>query len=174
MNEQCREREQVKKNVALCKELLKAAERGETERVKELMQCEGVDVHHAEARWGVPKTALVLACQEGHLEVVCAILEHGGEEEEELEKALCGAVWGGHVKVVKLLLERGVDAAVSQNSALRWAAQFGHSEVVELLLKDPRVDPAAQDNYAVRQAARNGHVDALMLLLCDCRVDGTF
>jgi hypothetical protein len=49
----------------LGRELLRAAEKGDVERVRELLQCEGVDVRHHEQRdWrGDPKTVLVVACE---------------------------------------------------------------------------------------------------------------
>src|SRR5690242_10679308 len=56
-------------DLELSKDLVGAAERGETERVRELLCTEGVDVHHAEGRcWPWKKTALFAASVEGHLE----------------------------------------------------------------------------------------------------------
>ena len=89
-------------------ELLRAAEEGDVESVRELLQCEGVDVrYHDEERWGVPKTALVVACEDAHVEVARLLLEHGGETKQELEGAFCFAAMDGHLEVVKMLVERG-------------------------------------------------------------------
>ena len=93
----------------LGRDLLRAAEEGDVERVRELLQCDGVNVHYHEEwdDWGVPKTALFVACERGHVEVARLLLEHGGETKEELEGALCWAADGGHSEVVKMLRERG-------------------------------------------------------------------
>src|SRR5690242_18079327 len=84
----------------LCMQLLRASERGEAERVKELLLIDGVDVHFRERDdWLGPKTALRLACEKGHTNVVCVLLEHGGETQGELESAFLGAVREGRVEV---------------------------------------------------------------------------
>ena len=65
-NEKGGEEGGTKKNAEeLGRELLRAAEEGDVERVRELLQCEGVDVrYHVERDLrGVPKTALVVACE---------------------------------------------------------------------------------------------------------------
>src|SRR5690348_10000516 len=73
-------------NKDLCKELVEAAERGETERVRELLRMEGVDVRHAEGEyWAWKKTALLVACVGGHLETARVILEYGGQTQKELK-----------------------------------------------------------------------------------------
>src|SRR5689334_22573352 len=108
------------------KKLVEAAERGETERVRELLRMEGVDVHHAVGRvWAWNKTPLLAACVGGHLETARVILEYGGETQKELEDAFLAAAKG----------------SVRDNSAVGVAAQFGRCEVLEVLLRDPRVDP---------------------------------
>jgi hypothetical protein len=94
----------------LGRELLRAAEDGEVERVRELLQCEGVDVHYYEGRdfvLGVPRTALVVACEGGNAELARLLLEHGGETKQELEGAFWRAARDGHAELVKMLMERG-------------------------------------------------------------------
>jgi hypothetical protein len=156
----------------LGKELLKAAKDGEVESVRELLQCEGVNVRYHEELWdGAPITALVVACERGHVEIARLLLEHGGETRQELEGAFWRAARDGHAELVKMLMERGADASARDNNAVRWAARNGHVNVVKLLLQDKRVNPAAQENYAVNWTARNGHCDVLEVLLADPRVD---
>ena len=158
----------------LGRELLRAAEKGDVGRVVELLQCEGVDVGFQDGMWwGVPKTALVVACERGDMVVARVLLNHGGLTKEELEAALYLAAWEGHVELVKMLMERGADPSVHENWPVCLAAQNGHIEVVKLLLQDERVDPADVDNCAVHLAALKGHCDVLELLLADPRVDGT-
>jgi hypothetical protein len=92
----------------LGRELLRAAEKGDVERVRELLQCEGVNVRYHEEVWdGVPKTALVVACERGHVEVARLLLEHGGEAKQELEAALYFVAETGQLEIVKMLMERG-------------------------------------------------------------------
>jgi hypothetical protein len=143
-------RRRAKSAEDLGRELLRAAEEGDVERVKELLQCE-----------------------RGHAEVALLLLEHGGETKQELEGALCWAAREGHAVVVKMLMERGADPCVHENLAFCLAAQNGHVDVVKLLLQDERVNPSAEDNYAVYSAGRNGHCDVVEVLLADSRVDGS-
>src|SRR5689334_11797185 len=92
-------------NGDLSKELVEAAEQGETERVRELLHMEGVDVHHAEGWcWGFEKTALVATCVRGHLETARVILEYGGATQEELEDAFLAAAREGHLEIVKMMM----------------------------------------------------------------------
>jgi hypothetical protein len=75
----------------LGEELLRAAEKGDVERVREVLQCEGVDVRYHEEGdgFGGPRTALVVACERGHMEVARLLLDHGGGTRQELGVALC-------------------------------------------------------------------------------------
>jgi ankyrin repeat protein len=137
------------------------------DRVRELLQFQGVDVrHHEQMYWrGDPKTALVVACERGHVEVARLLLDHGGVTKEELEGALCVAAREGRVETLKMLMERGADPSVHENWAVCWSAYNGHTDVVKLLLQDMRVNPADRNNFAVDRAARNGHCDVLEVLL---------
>jgi hypothetical protein len=137
-----------------------------------------VDVSYHQARvyiWGlgIPRTALVVACERGHVEVARFLLEHGGETQEELGGAFGAAAWKGHAVIMKMLMERGVDLSAHVNMPVCLAAEKGHFEVVKLLLQDKRVNPAACNNFAVFIAAYNGHCDVLEVLLADPRIDGT-
>src|SRR5262245_20648559 len=125
-------------DVEVCKELLGAAQRGDTERVRKLLQSEGVDARYSLEKdgFGLDKTCLRLACATGRVETVRVLLEHGGETQEELEGAWCDAAMNGRVAVVKLLLERRMDPSARNNWAVHWAAEHGHCNVVELLLRD--------------------------------------
>jgi hypothetical protein len=159
----------------LGRELLRAAEKGDVESLRELLQCEGVDVrNHEEGNgFGGPRTALIAACERGHVEVARVLLDHGGETKQEVEAALCWAAGRGHVEVVKMLMERGVDPSAQVNTPVCWAARHGHIDIVKLLLQDERVNPAAHDNHAVYIAAWNGCCDVVKVLLSDSRVNGT-
>ena len=99
----------MNKNLFLMEELLSAAERGDVERVKELLQCNGVNAQYAEEEddeWNAPRTALVVACERGHVEAARLLLHHGGETQQELAWAFGQAAWKGHVEVVKMLMRK--------------------------------------------------------------------
>ena len=85
------------------------------------------------------KTALMCAAEEGHLEVVCFLLEAGADKEAPTTKgcrALTIAAWYGHLEVVRLLLEARADKDATTRdgqTASSVAAANGHLEVVRLL-----------------------------------------
>src|SRR5690348_13251507 len=67
-------------------ELLRAAERGDAERVTKLLQTEGVDPRYAESdALGRERTPLLVACAGGHVETVRVLLEHVQETKEEVD-----------------------------------------------------------------------------------------
>ena len=86
--------------------------------------------------------ALLLAADEGHLEVVRLLLEAGADKEaatiDGATTALIVAAGSGHLEVVRLLLEAGADkdaATTDGATALLYATHNGHLEVVRLLLE---------------------------------------
>jgi hypothetical protein len=91
---------------------------------------------------------------------------------ENVDRALVLAAENGHVDVVDYLLPHAMfDPSAEDNFAIRLAAANGHLAVVERLLQDERVDPSADDNYAVRWAAQNVQLAVVDRLLEDDRVD---
>ena len=67
-------------------------------------------------------TALILAAQSGHVEVVRLLLEAGADKDvadDDGATALMEAAYRGHVEVVRLLLEAGADKDMASN----WATQ---------------------------------------------------
>ncbi|KAI6352876.1 hypothetical protein MCOR25_009260 [Pyricularia grisea] len=95
------------------------------------------------------RTALHLAAEQNHPEMVRLLLERGADPSAVSDggwTALHNAAQGGHTDVIALLLQaRGVDVNAELNNGmtpLHWAAFNGHEAAVVLLLdhKDTKVD----------------------------------
>ncbi|ESW31490.1 hypothetical protein PHAVU_002G242500 [Phaseolus vulgaris] len=125
------------------------------------------------------ETALFIAADKGHLDVVQDILFYSSTEGISLKNdlgfdAFHIAASRGHLCIVKLLLERdsGLIKTVSRSNAtpLISAATGGHTSVVELLLSR---DPSQIDSFrsngknALHLSARQGHIDVVNLLLAN-------
>lgn len=78
----------------------KAAERGNVERVKELLD---------QASYADYDRALVLASENGHAEIVGILLDAGADSNFNYNAPLRWAAENGHVDVVKLLLAAGAN-----------------------------------------------------------------
>lgn len=128
-------------------ELIAAADRGDVEEVRRLVQ-QGGDVN---GRVRGDGTALIRAARRGHLEVVDELLGLGAEVDLPSRRdgnPLIAASMTGERAVVARLLEAGadVDAVVSgDETALINAARNGHLAVVKLL-----VEGGADVNRGVR------------------------
>jgi ankyrin repeat protein len=93
----------------------------------------------------MPPKLLYMSAQNGHLEVVKALLEAGGRELLMLSRdggfsCLYVSALGGHLDVVKALLEVGGGELVmlitgNGQSCLYISASKGHLEVVKALLE---------------------------------------
>ena len=116
---------------------------------------------------------LVLAAEEGHLEVVRLLLESGADKDTAGTNswtALHFAALNGHFQVVRLLLEAGADKDAADTggwTALRIAAEEGHLEVVRLLLEAGADKDAADTDgdTALHIAALGGRLEVVRLLL---------
>jgi len=89
------------------------------------------------------------------------------------ETALMGACEGGHVKIVSYLLEKGADVNAKQHcyncqgvTALMKAGNQGHTEIVKILLENGAdVDcKSALGNTALMKAREKGHVTIVALI----------
>ena len=118
-------------------------------------------------------TALILASQYGHEEIVKLLLDKGPDVNQSIQNgntALILASWQGHEETVKLLLDKGADVNQTnqdRNTALILASQFGREETVKLLLdKGALVNQTTQNgSTALLRASHNGHKDTVTLLL---------
>ena len=88
-------------------------------------------------------TALHLACQEGHHEVVQKLEPHldadnVDQEDREKNTALHLACEGGKKDTVELLLDKGADIKgrnVRDEAPIHFAARYGYEDIADLLLK---------------------------------------
>ena len=85
-------------------------------------------------------TALMLASQNGHTEIVCLLLNHKADINKQRTTdhmtAFMIASQNGHTEIVHFLLEHGADvkAKISDGTtAFMFASQNGHIEIVRLL-----------------------------------------
>lgn len=120
-------------------------------------------------------TALMIACEEGHVAMVTFLLQHGASVEKRNamgSTAVHHACSHGHVDIVRVLADKGADlTSINQlgKTPLISAAFRGHPEVVSLLLRN--ADVVAQVNHAGKDgrtafflACINGHVEVARLL----------
>jgi ankyrin repeat protein len=123
-------------------ELLRCAESGDLEMVKQLVEG-GADIEEL----GIPyesvgggKTALMFACIRGHFAIVVYLLERSANiayADCQGMTALHWASYVGNLPIVKYLLERGAQITARSNdgmTALLCAAQQNGFEVVQYLL----------------------------------------
>jgi len=118
-------------------------------------------------------TALILAAQNGHTNVVQLLLqEHINVNIQNNDgcDALIFAAQNGYTDVVRLLLDKDVNVNMqsnNRNTALILAANNGHADIVRSLInKNADIDMRANNGYtALILAAYNGHTDIVKLLL---------
>ncbi|KAI2494513.1 serine/threonine kinase [Fragilaria crotonensis] len=152
--------------------LIEYAIAGNLEKVRDhLRKEEDVNVKNEHGN-----TALVWASNNGHLEVVRALLMHNGVDvnikDHAGASALYYASYNGHVEVVRALLNHnGVDVNIKDNDGdtpLICASLSGHLEVVRALLHHQGVDVNIQTNYgdtALIWASFGGHEEVVRALL---------
>jgi hypothetical protein len=132
---------------------------------------QGADMH---AKTYLGETPLHLACENGHAEVVKALLEkgaglHATDNYSRWTPMHCARLYG-HTKVVKALLEKGADvhAKTSTGSTpLHYACQEGHIEVIKALLEKIADIQAKTSNgrTPLHLACYNGHAEVVKALL---------
>lgn len=182
--------------------LMEAAEAGNDQVVRMLVAVKGIELEAYFLFWqtveaptrecyndpfnyydvGTPTTALDLATQGNHYEVV-AILTEAIERKRALDalgRPVYNAAFAGNVDVLRPLIDnlRGKAHAPdalnwtpskwSNSSPLGTAAGFGFLEVVQLLAKTPGVDVNQVDGYgwsALMDAANRGHAHVVRFLL---------
>ncbi|MGV2437806.1 MAG UNVERIFIED_CONTAM: ankyrin repeat domain-containing protein [Anaerolineae bacterium] len=128
------------------------------------------------------RTALLWASENGHEEVVKALLAHNkvdvNLQDSVGRTALCWASVNGHVEVVKALLNNDkVNVSLHDRfsrTALLRASENGHLEVVMALLTSDKVNVNLKDRFsrtAMLMASLNGHEDVVKALLTSNKVN---
>jgi hypothetical protein len=149
-------------------ELIKAIEKGDKEKVKELLDKRAEINIRDNDGW----TPLMYASKNNDLEIIKLLLEKGANvnlTDKYGQTALILASANGHKEAVELLLEKGADVNIQDEdgwTALMFASQNGYKEVVELLI-EKGADVNAKDNLgktALMLAAQNGHEEIVELL----------
>lgn len=122
------------------------------------------------------RTALMYACENGHLEAVQYLVENGatiniwgGFESHDVPLLL--ASYNGHLEIVKYLLEKGADinsaSEYASHTALILASINGHLEIVKFLVEN-NADMNQTDNEtytALMWASDNGYTAIVEYLL---------
>ena len=142
---------------------------------------EPIDINGADEQRGLSRggTALHKACEDGHVEVVAALIRNGADinarrgyfGEETVLMAACAARRGTHgvqrpdLDTARLILKSGAD--VNLRTPLRRAAYCNHVDVVRLLLEF-RAEVDRRDRYGktpLMAASEEGHDDVVRVLL---------
>jgi len=150
------QRSSLNKKADISNDLIDAAEKGNLELIKKLVE-QGVDVHARD------DAALRWAAESGHLDVVKYLVEQGANVHAGDDLALRWAAGNGHLDVVKYLVEQGANVHAGDDAALRWAAGSGHLDVVKYLVEQG-ANVHAGDDLALRWAAGRGHLDVVKYL----------
>jgi ankyrin repeat protein len=159
--------------------LLWACKGGFVKAVNVALSSGEVDVNRSDPDDGC--TPLWVACQNGHLDVVQALLFadeiHINQADNDGVTPLYEACQRGHVGVVRALVDAsGIQVNRAKNgfvTPLFMACQFGYLEVVCALLGAKGIEAnRANDNGAspLLMACRNGHLDVVQALLLDTNV----
>uniref|UniRef100_A0A1X7TSM0 Uncharacterized protein n=1 Tax=Amphimedon queenslandica TaxID=400682 RepID=A0A1X7TSM0_AMPQE len=150
--------------------LLEAVTAGNNEAVEFLLQLETVNIDHTNEEG---KTALMLACERGHEDIVHSLLIAGANVNIQDNKgwtALMMASKYNHISIIHMLLQANANPhlkASAGSNAVIIASYVGNYEVVQLLISKG-VDYKYQREDGVNAlmvACMNGHTQIVKLLL---------
>ena len=156
--------------------LLEAVTAGNNEAVEFLLQLETVNIDHTNEEG---KTALMLACERGHGDIVHSLLSARANvniQDNNGWTALMRTSKHNHISIIHMLLQANANPhlkKLNESNALMIASGNGNYEVVELLIskgvnyKYQREDGA----NGFMLACQNGHTQIVELLLKECQVD---
>ena len=150
--------------------LLEAVTTGNNEVVEFLLQLETVNIDHTNKEG---KTALTLACERGHEDIVHSLLSAGANvniQDNDGWTALMRASEHNHISIIHMLLQANANPDLKKSNgsnAVTIASYHGNYEIVELLISKG-VDYKYQredGTNALMLACENGHTQTVELLL---------
>ncbi len=159
------------------KALLRASQSGDLQKVKALLNVPGIDFNAQDEDGDTP---LMLACLEGHVEIVSLLLKHGPQSQlnlrdHEQETALFLAAGQGHLDVIKIILDCNLSPEQLNAQCdigmtpLIISITEGHSAIASLLIS--RLSPAQlsiQDNTGMTSlmyALSKGNTEIAKMIL---------
>ena len=144
---------------------------GQTETVRYLVGLPFVDMNH---RDGINRTALGLAVDEEHTDIVQVLMDAGADidtQNNEGWSPLHSACGSGALDVVKMLVRAGAKVSATNDegeTCFNRAARCGHTEIVRYLAGLPEVDVnhRGPDNHtALDDAIVNEETDVVQVLI---------
>ncbi|WP_339255233.1 ankyrin repeat domain-containing protein [Paenibacillus sp. FSL P2-0136] len=142
MKENAEDNQLQEEVIIMNKQLIAAAERGDTAEVLRLLEA-GADI---QAQDESGRTAVVAAAYGNHAGTVEALIAQGADiniRDRMLNNVLLYAGASGYLNIVKMAVEAGADTTLTNRyggTALIPAADRGHVEVVKYLLEHSDVD----------------------------------
>ncbi len=112
---------------------------------------------------------LVIAAENGHLEIVKYLVDNQVNIDEKGNLALNFSSANGHLEVVKYLVLKGADIHADNAFSLRLASEKGHLEIVKYLVKQG-ANIYSQEDEILRNASENGDSEMMKYLLFDCKM----
>ena len=156
------------------RKLFEAAKEGDVEKVNVLASAQNVDHTHNDSFWG-PITPLFIACKEGHIDVVKALIAKGADLNLANQYGgitpLLIACKEGYIDVAKALIAGGADLDLAEygfkTTPLLMACGKGHAEIVIALIdKGANLEKVNYfDATPLYVACRNGHTASAEALL---------
>jgi cytohesin len=154
----------------MSKELFDAINSNDINKVKELIQDDGVDLN---AKNELGQTPLIAASQIGNTEIAILLIEEGADVNAKgtnKNTPLIAASNKGNIKLVTLLIEKEADVNAKnyfEHTPLILASQNGHKEIAVLLIEND-AEINAKDSFGntpLILASKNGHKDVAILLI---------
>jgi hypothetical protein len=161
---------------ALDRELYEAANAGDFEGVKELLEAGA----NANAKIEGDGSALIGAARSGRSDITRLLLDQGADPNGTVEgdgSPLINAASRGRIDQVQMLIDRGADvnlAVEGDENPLMNAAEGGHLAIVQLLVAkgadihtriwNERGPSGGEWRTALSQARKNGHTDVVQFL----------
>jgi ankyrin repeat protein len=134
----------------------------------------------ADAPHWANQTALMLAAQEGSLEMARCLLDCGAHVDDKAGSdisAVMLATFHGHLEMIKLLVARGANpfqTEVDGATLVYIAANEGFVEIVQYLVEELKLNPEAARESGIRPlyaACHRGHMDTVRYLVLVAGVD---